>query len=212
MAEGAFWRVLRNSRPARFVAWGLAWVFVAMASVVPFEWVKYHTEGHSTLLRIINPRCTRQFDHRCYELDMTNPPWEATVASWLAQVSWVLLIVFLVLAITGALVAAVLLLVNVIFPKDRETDVLSRLADSSWIGAGTGGWCWALTGLIGLGLVWEQWETLGAILIIAGGFLSAVASGWAGDWAGRYRHERFLAQEAKRQSEWDAQMSEADSD
>jgi hypothetical protein len=186
----------------RKLAGALAWVAFLAVVFVLFQWTDYHSKGTSGIFGI-NPRCTHQSGGHCFKLDTTNLTWDATAALWLDQAILVGMIGGAVIFIVVTLVGAGLLVTSVvIFPRDREAAMLSRLADSRWLFLGAWGFGWIVTGVIVLALLWAELPKLGALAILPCGIMGSLLAGWILEiWAPQYRHERWkLAVEREVQS------------
>ena len=183
----------------KFVSW-LPSVCVFLTMVAAFDWVDYHTKG-STPLWGINPRCIDSSFGRCWKLNTNNMPWDATAATWLASDGWYLMLLCCIVAGAFILVGAIeglVLLVQVAASPHQER--LSRIADNRRLSSITIGLFGSfLIGLVGT-LLWAQWEIVAILLILPGTILTMLASTWSSEWASRYRHERFLAAEARRRA------------
>lgn len=176
----------------------LRWLPIAvgvLAFIAVFEWVEYEVRGAHRLFGI-NPRCTKVLFDSCHAVDTTNLPWSATIAVWLAHIGWWTFVVAMVVFAAWLLIAVAFLIVDVV--RDPNPDLLGRLADSRrWLGTGTMGAVWLITAMVAVPLLWAGWWIPG--ILLAGGVLSSFASMRAEEWAGRYRHNRFLQQQAESQ-------------
>jgi hypothetical protein len=180
----------------------LPWIALPAAGIGVFDWIDYHVKGKSGFFGV-NPRCLDQIGWYCHKLDTTNLSWAATVATWLNSVLLVVTIGGALIAAASAAVCAVLLVVSISSPKVRQTGLMSRLADSPWLQSGTWGIGCVLTAMVVLALHWAELPRLAALAIIVGGVLSTLAGAWAVIRADCYRHDRFLASEARQPAERD---------
>jgi hypothetical protein len=174
-------------------------VSILVSTLVGFmEWMEYHVNGVSLVFHIIDPRCARSTDNQCLSLDHTNLPWNATIATWMSWVMIGSLVAILVFIACYCVLSLLLVLVNVIAPRDRSASMRVRLANSRWLHGATLGMGFVLILCVIFAALWAQLGFISIVVVI----LMVPAIGWVAhlaervnDWGCRYRFDQLRARD-----------------
>jgi hypothetical protein len=173
-------------------------------AILLFDWIEYHTRGSTGLLGI-NPRCLSSSGSFCLKLDIDNLSWDAALATWLSVAGWYLAVAFIALMavymMAGAMAGLGFAIHVVRSPPAKRLLLIANNRQLESMSFGLLGLI--LAGFVAL-LLWAQLTLVAILLLIPGAVAALLASTWIGGWAGNYRHDQFLAAEARRNSEMNA--------